>query len=306
MSDPEHLTSGVVHSCDALLGHDDARWLNRLTDEEINDTWLELANALIVVGLANDPSASRKLSSAAGYARDYFYEDLIGFGRPESPSYHLDARFVAKQHSHAPLDRFIGIMRLYDGEDLDVLKASRSLPEAWTLKTETVSARIEALRQKLGRAGAHRLLQSSVRPLASPDYIERIDPFMQVATLGTWSHDEASTLLELRPTVLNNNKMRLLLLSRYILTFGNEDLTPSQAGNLLMVHPDRHLIALDDGIPRYTHSYIQKATRELSTDECATVAQSILEKPEAKNTVGAKIVQLHQRYHQSLNQPTAA
>lgn len=282
-----------------VLGYEDIEWISKLTSEDISETWLQCANDLIPIGAATVQSDPRALSPETNYARSYFYEHLMGFSQPSSPIYDVYHDMAARRRELAPLNNFVDIMRIANQEKLDPVQLSKTFIESWQYPAPAFRKAIDDFRMIVGKKDAPDVLNKDARILAQINRQERFAGFFKMAHSLNWPREFVPQLFAAKPRVARLALPRLAVHARYFAHYGSADFTPAQVGNLLSAHPDKHLIALESGIPRYTAHYVELASKSMSPEERAEKVTSILTSPNSSQVIGEEVMRVHRLFNEA-------
>jgi hypothetical protein len=288
-----------------MLGFNDGdrAWLSQLTEENISVTWMQMANDLALADSRVNPF-KKHLDPQEDWVRSYLYEGLLGFSDPESPMYRAYGDFSESQQSLVPIASFARVMRTVHGEGVGVLQASMTYPDVWSSLPAVVRERIVDVKDVMGEDDGLAAIESSARILSYARCAKRLDLFLKAAGTRGWPEESARRLLLDWPlVVVSQSEERMALYAQYFAQFGSGEHTAPQIRELLMVHPDRHLVAIQAGIPRYTRGYIRKATQGMTIEQCRQTAVDIIADPKRSYGLGTAIIDAHQRFHASPKRP---
>jgi hypothetical protein len=288
--------SAEIASSDLQLTAADT-WVERLTDMPVTNGFRQAANSLIEGGAACAKHGNERLSEEAIACRKIFYEGLLGFTRPSSPSYGFGKAFERRSEAYPPTNRFIDVNRLFAAEGIDAGRVGRTFPESWIFLVPTLTEMIDDFKASIGPDNTRNILNSNARVLAYKSAPRKVEYSLRLGRLLEWPDEDTIEAIVKNPRYLTMETVRFGLHGQYIARHGSKDLTPYKVSRLFGTHPDRHIIALNQGIDEYSETYIKKVTDNMTPAERREAAKAILANPSTRNWLSSPIVMQHNRFH---------
>lgn len=200
VASPERILAGIYRP----LSIHDKNWYDKLAVEPLTARQLYGLNQLIDTGSEQIRGNTHSNTvEAIVYARQVFFEDVLGWGDEHHALYNTYQKIAARKEPLVPIDTVVGTQRILHKYDIDALHALKLNPQLLSQGPRSITQKIENL-YSLGLDASRIVNASPILLNYSPDNVRA-----KVENL-TASGLDAMRIIPMAPNILSLSQQSVL------------------------------------------------------------------------------------------------